>query len=59
MNQKIIIAAVLLVIIVILLAGSVFTVDETEQAIVTQLGKRKSLPATRNTLLLTIMHAGE
>jgi len=39
MNQKIIIAIVLLVVIVIALAGSLFTVDETEQAIVTQLGK--------------------
>ncbi len=39
MSPKIIIAIVLLVVIVILLAGSVFTVDETEQAIVTQLGK--------------------
>jgi len=39
MSPKIIIAIVLLAVIVILLAGSVFTVDETEQAIVTQLGK--------------------
>lgn len=39
MSPKIIVAIVLLVVIVILLAGSVFTVDETEQAIVTQLGK--------------------
>ncbi|MHC4573022.1 MAG: protease modulator HflC [Planctomycetota bacterium] len=39
MSQKIIISTVLLVVIVILLAASVFTVDETEQAIVTQLGK--------------------
>ena len=39
MSLKIIIPIVLLVVIVILLAGAVFTVDETEQAIVTQLGK--------------------
>jgi len=39
MNQKIIIAAVLLIVIVIALAGSMFTVDETEQVIITQLGK--------------------
>jgi membrane protease subunit HflC len=39
MSPKIIIPIALLVIIVILLAGSVFTIDETEQAIVTQLGK--------------------
>jgi len=39
MSRKIIIAIILLIVIVILLAGSVFTVDETEQAIVTQLGK--------------------
>jgi membrane protease subunit HflC len=39
MSQKIIISIVLLVVIVILSAASVFTVDETEQAIVTQLGK--------------------
>jgi membrane protease subunit HflC len=39
MSWKIIIAIILLVVIVVLLAGSVFTVDETEQAIVTQLGK--------------------
>ena len=39
MNQKIIIAIVLLAAIVIILAGSLFTVDETEQAIITQLGK--------------------
>jgi membrane protease subunit HflC len=39
MSQKIIIPSVLLVVIVILLGASVFTVDETEQAIVTQLGK--------------------
>jgi len=39
MNQKIIIAVVLVVVIVIALAASVFTVDETEQAIITRLGK--------------------
>jgi len=39
MSQKIIIAIVLLIVIVIALGGSLFTVDETEQAIVTQLGK--------------------
>jgi len=39
MKQKIIIAIVLLVVILIVLAGSLFTVDETEQVIVTQLGK--------------------
>ncbi len=39
MNRKIIILIVPLVLIVILLAGSLFTVDETEQGIVTQLGK--------------------
>ena len=39
MNQKIVIAIVLVIVIVIVLAGSVFTVDETEQAIVTRLGK--------------------
>ncbi len=39
MNRKIIIAIVLVIVIVIVLAGSVFTVDETEQAIVTRLGK--------------------
>jgi len=39
MNLKIIIPVVLLIVIVIVLAGSVFTVDETEQAIITQLGK--------------------
>jgi len=39
MSLKIIISIVLLVIIAILLAGSLFTVDETEQGIVTQLGK--------------------
>lgn len=39
MNQKIIIAIVLLVLIVILVAASLFTIDETEQAIIIQLGK--------------------
>jgi membrane protease subunit HflC len=39
MSHKIISIIVLLVIIAVLLAASVFTVDETEQAIVTQLGK--------------------
>jgi len=39
MNKKIIIAIVLLIVIVIVLAGSLFTVDETEQAIITQLGE--------------------
>jgi len=39
MKQKIIIAIVLLVVILIVLAVSLFTVDETEQVIVTQLGK--------------------
>ena len=39
MSQKIIIAAVLLLVIVVGMAASLFTVDETQQAIVTQLGK--------------------
>ena len=40
MNQKkIIFSVVLLIVIVIVLAASLFTVDETEQAIITQLGK--------------------
>jgi membrane protease subunit HflC len=39
MSKKIIIAAVLLIVIVIALRLSMFTVDETEQAIVTRLGK--------------------
>ena len=39
MSQKIIIAIVLLIVIVAVLAGAMFTVDETEQAIITQLGK--------------------
>ena len=39
MSKNIIAAAVLLIIIVIVLSGSVFTVDETRQVIVTQLGK--------------------
>ena len=38
-QQKIIIAAVCLIAIIFILALSVFTVDETEQAIVTRLGK--------------------
>ncbi len=38
-QKKIIIAVVLLIVIVIVLAGSLFTVDETEQAVVIQLGK--------------------
>jgi len=39
MSPKIIAAFVLLIVVVIVLASSLFTVDETEQAIVTQLGK--------------------
>ncbi|MHC4458291.1 MAG: protease modulator HflC [Planctomycetota bacterium] len=39
MSKKIIIPIVLVVVVVILLAGSMFTVDETEQVIITQLGK--------------------
>ena len=39
MNRKIVVAIVLVIVIVIVLASSVFTVDETEQAIVTRLGK--------------------
>jgi len=39
MNRKIMIAIVLVIVIVIVLSGSLFTVDETEQAIVTRLGK--------------------
>ncbi len=39
MSQKIIIAIVLLIVIVVVLAGAMFTVDETEQAIITRLGK--------------------
>jgi len=39
MNRKISIVIVLVIVIVIVLAGSVFTVDETEQVIVTRLGK--------------------
>ncbi len=39
MNQKIIILIIPLVVMVILLGGSVFTIDETEQVIITQLGK--------------------
>ena len=38
-QQKIIIAAVFLIAVILILALSVFTVDETEQAIITQLGK--------------------
>jgi len=38
-QQKIIIAAVCLIAIIVVIALSVFTVDETEQAIITQLGK--------------------
>jgi membrane protease subunit HflC len=38
-QQKIIIAAVCLSAIIVVIAWSVFTVDETEQAIITQLGK--------------------
>ncbi len=39
MNKKLISIFVILVIIAVALATSMFTVDETEQAIVTQLGK--------------------
>ncbi len=39
MNHKIIIAIVLLIVIVIVLASAMFTLDEKEQAIITQLGK--------------------
>jgi len=39
MNRKIIIAIILLIVIVVVLAGAMFTVDEKEQAIITQLGK--------------------
>jgi len=39
MSPKIIAAIVLLIVVVIVLASSLFTVDETEQAIVTQLGR--------------------
>jgi membrane protease subunit HflC len=39
MSPKIIVAVILLIVIAVVLAGSVFTVDETEQAIITQLGK--------------------
>ncbi len=39
MSQKIIIAVVSLLVIAVALSGSLFTVDETEQAIITQLGK--------------------
>ena len=39
LNQKIIIVVVLLIVIAVVLAGAMFTVDETEQAIITRLGK--------------------
>ncbi len=39
MNRNIIIAIVLLIVIAVALAGSLFTIDETNQAIITQLGK--------------------
>lgn len=39
MSQKIIIAIVLLIVIVVVLLNSLFTIDETEQAIITHLGK--------------------
>ena len=39
MNRNIIIVIVLLIVIAIALAGSLFTIDETNQAIITQLGK--------------------
>jgi membrane protease subunit HflC len=39
MNRKLVIMIVLIVIVAVVLATSLFTVDETEQAIVTQLGK--------------------
>jgi len=39
MNQKLIIPIAVAVVIVILIGASLFTVDETEQAIITQLGK--------------------
>jgi len=39
MSRKITIAIVLLLVIAVTLSGSLFTVDETEQAIITQLGK--------------------
>ena len=39
MSRNIIIAIVLLIVIAVVLAGSLFTVDETNQAIITQLGK--------------------
>ncbi|MEE9370323.1 MAG: protease modulator HflC [Sedimentisphaerales bacterium] len=39
MSPKVIITIVLVAVVLIVLAGSVFTVDETEQGIVTQLGK--------------------
>jgi regulator of protease activity HflC (stomatin/prohibitin superfamily) len=74
MSPKTIIPIVLVVVIVIALGLSVFAVDETEQAIVTRLGKYmrtvsepglnfkvpllKSLRATRNTSILTTMPDG-
>ena len=39
MNQKLIIPIAVAVVIVILIGASLFTVQETEQAIITQLGK--------------------
>ena len=39
MNKKVIIPVVIIIVIAAILAGSLFTVDEKEQAIVTQLGK--------------------
>lgn len=39
MNRKIIISVLCLALLVILLAGSIFTVDETQQVIITRLGK--------------------
>ena len=39
MNKKVIVLIVLAVVVVVVLASSLFTVDETEQVIVTQLGK--------------------
>ena len=39
MNIKVILVIVIIVVIAALLAGSLFTVDETEQAIVIQLGR--------------------
>jgi len=39
MNRKVIVMIVIAVVVLVVLAGSLFKVDETEQAIVTQLGK--------------------